>query len=171
MVAPVQPPPLPASVLQRVLTIARLDGLSVVGVAAAGSGLAAIMGDPTGTVVGGGVVLAGMLELAGVRSLKNGRVGGVDRLVASQLLLLALIWSYVGARLWQGTDTMVARLLTPDRLAQLAGWGVDTGRLLDLVHLTLPITYGVIVLATLAYQGGLALFYHRQRGAIRSALG
>lgn len=166
MVATPQPPPLPAIVFQRVLNIARIDGLSVVCVAFLGTLVAVIAGDPLGGVIGTGVVTAGVIELAGAKALKDGRMGGINALVSSQLMLLLLIWTYVGFRLWLGTDTMTARLLSPERLRQLAELGIDTGLLVDLFQRMLPITYGIIVVATLAYQGGLALFYHRQRATI-----
>lgn len=165
-----QPPPLPTDVLQRVVTIARLDGLSVVGIATLGVIVAAAMGDRTGTLIGAGVAAAGCVELAGVRALRQSRAGGVNALVASQLMLLLLIWSYVGLRLWSGTDAMINQVLTPERLARIARLGVDTRLLDELLRRTLPLTYGVIALATLGYQGGLALFYHHKRGAIRAAI-
>ncbi len=171
MAVPSQPPALPSDVLQRVVTIARLDGWSVVGIATVGTIVAAVMGDRTGALIGAGVAAAGGLELAGVRALGRGRAGGVNALVASQLMLLLLIWGYAGLRLWAGTDALVDQVLTPERVARIAGLGVDTRLLDELLRRTLPLTYGVIVLATLGYQGGLALFYHRKRGSIGTALG
>jgi hypothetical protein len=48
--------------------------------------------------------------------------------------------------------------------------GLDIATLLPLVRLVFRAIYITVILVTLIYQGGLALYYHRQRAAIREAL-
>ena len=165
-----RPPPLPPVVLQRVLVIASLDGKSVVALAGLGTIAAAVWGDVGATVAGGLIFAAGWLELRGVGLLRRRESRGVDLLVFSQLALLAVIWGYVAHRLVAGSSEVLDAVLTPERLHELARRGVDTDLLKTLIRRIMPVAYGAVALVSLAYQGGMAWFFHRQRRAIQAAL-
>lgn len=165
-----RPPPLPSATLKRVLAVAKLDGITVVSLAGLGMLVSVISGDTSGVVVAGLIVMAGAVELTGVRQLRRRRPTGLRLLVASQLMLLLCIWGYVALRLWAGADEMVDMALTPDRLNLLRQAGVDISLLKEMIHRMLPMAYGIIALATLGYQGGMAWYYQRQTNAIATAI-
>lgn len=162
------PPPLPPAVLQRVLSIAQLDGITVTVVAGLGLVVAGGMRDITGLSVAAMILLAGLIELLGVRKLRRRDLRGLNLLVRSQLLLLLVIWGYVGLQLLRGSGAILDTVLTPDRMHQLARLGVDSRQLKELIRQLLPMTYIVVALATLVYQGGLAWWYRRQRRIIQT---
>jgi hypothetical protein len=54
--------------------------------------------------------------------------------------------------------------------ALLAQADLDPAQLVPLVHLFFVVLYGSVMLATLIYQGGLAVYYRRRRAAIEAAL-
>lgn len=161
------PPFLPQEVLARVLRLARFDGLSVVAVAGSLALVAAIVGDRVGAVVGLLVAGAGAIELHGDSLLAHGDKRGIDWLVRSQLVLLTAILGYCALRLTHPDLTPLRRAVTDDMKEQLdmIGWSVD--QFLQLVY---RLTYVCVAFVTTLYQGGMAIYYWRQRRAVHEAL-
>lgn len=152
------------------MTIAKLDGLSVIMIAGLAAVISAAFGDLFGAVIGSLVCLAGFIELTGVKKLRQKNPGGINNLICSQLFLLLVIWCYVGIRLLTRDDSTTNALLTPERTGQLSQLGVDTHLLAKQLKLLIPLVYIVVALVTLAYQGGLAFFYYRKKASIEAAL-
>lgn len=170
------PPPLPPPApLRRVLAIARADGWSIVIVAGAGTLITLAQGAGWAATAGLLVLLAGLGELHGRRLLLQGRPVGVRWLAGAQLFLLAVILAYAWGRwrffdakaFWQELPALVQTQIDGQLLA--AGLIPDLDRPL-LLRLTNNLVCLVLAVVSLFYQGGLALYYTRQRPAIAAAL-
>jgi hypothetical protein len=156
--------------LQRVLTVSRLNGWSVVVISALGSLLALAMGDLLSALIGLLVLAAGLMEVRGHRQLQQRNPAGLILLVRSQLFLLAVMLVYCAGRLGSfDADTALASL-TPDMEVMLAEAGLDKSSLLPLVRTAFFALYSVVAAITLIYQGGLALFYRSKIKFVTQAL-
>lgn len=162
-----QPPLLPEETLARVLRLARLDGISVLAVATLFALMAALSGDFVGAVIGLLVAGAGAIELHGGTLLQHGEIRGVNWLVGSQLFLMLSIFVYCLLRLLHPDDALIRENITDEMKASLQniGWSVD-----EFLGFFNTLTYSVLALATLIYQGGMAFYYHRRREALQRAL-
>lgn len=161
------PPPLPEEIFQRVLRLARFDGWSMLIVAALFALLAALSGDRIGAAVGVLIAGVGLLELHGVTLLRHSDPRGLRWLVGSQFALMACVLGYCALRLAYPELTHLRAAVTDEMKTQLEviGWSVD--QFLVLVY---RLTYYAVALATVLYQGGMALYYLRRRAAVTLAL-
>jgi len=156
--------------LQRILTISRLNGWSVIVISALGSLLALAIGDLLSVFIGLLILAAGLMEIRGHRHLKRRNPAGLTLLVRSQLFLLAVMLVYCAGRLGSfDADTALASL-TPDMEVMLTEAGLDKSALLPLVRTAFFALYSVIAAITLIYQGGLALFYRSKAKSVAEAL-
>ncbi len=156
--------------LQRVLTVSRLNGWSVIVLSALGSLLVLAIGDLLSTLIGLLVLAAGLLEVHGHRQLQQRDPAGLTLLVRSQLFLLAVMLVYCAGRLGSfDADTALASL-TPDMEVILAEAGLDKSSLLPLVRTAFFALYSAVAAITLIYQGGLALFYRSKIKPVTEAL-
>ena len=156
--------------LQRLLTVSRLNGWSVIVISSLGSLLALAIGDLLSTLIGLLVLAAGLLEVRGHRQLQQRDPAGLTLLVRSQLFLLAVMLVYCAGRLGSfDADTALASL-TPDMEIILAEAGLDKSSLLPLVRTAFFALYSAVAAITLIYQGGLALFYRSKIKLVTEAL-
>jgi hypothetical protein len=171
----VVPPVLPEKTLQRVLAIARVDGWSIVIVAALSGLVTLLQGGWFGAATALLIVLAGAGELRGRHLLLRREMSGVNWLVGAQLFLLVVIWIYAWYRwryfdpaaIWSELPAFVRTEL--DRQMLVAGLdpALDRPPLLRMMNV---LVCAILAFVTLIYQGGLALYYLRQRDRIRQAL-
>ena len=161
------PPLLPEEIYQRVVRLARFDGLSIVVVTSVCAVLAASVGDRIGAGIGVLVAGAGAVELHGVSLLRHGDARGMTWLVNSQGLVMLSLLGYCALRLAHPQLEPLRATVTDDMKQQLEliGWSVD--HFLGLVY---RFTYFAVALATILYQGGMALYYFRRRGPVATAL-
>ena len=161
------PPLLPEEIFQRVLRVARFDGLSVLVVAGLFALLAAAMGDYVGAIIGVLVAGAGAIELHGVTLLRHGAPRGMRWLIGSQFFLMLSVLAYCALRLAHPELAPMRAAVTDEMKAQLEviGWSVE-----QFTGLVYRITYVAVAIATVIYQGGMAFYYQRRRGAVTSAL-
>lgn len=163
-----QPPPLlPEETFHRVVRVANFDGTSVLAVAGLLALLAASMGDYLGAATGLLVAAAGAIELHGVGLLRAGDGRGMNWLVASQPYLLAMIGGYCAYRLGSYDPALLRAAMNDEMRATIAQAGYAEDGFLRTVH---TLTYTVLALATLAYQGGMTIYYWRRRAAVVAAL-
>ena len=156
--------------LQRVLTVSRLNGWSVIVISSLGSLLALAIGDLLSALIGLLVFSAGLMEVRGHRQLQQRDPAGLILLVRSQLFLLAVMLVYCAGRLGSfDADTALASL-TPDMEVILAEAGLDKSSLLPLVRSAFFALYSAVAAITLIYQGGLALFYRSKIKPVTEAL-
>lgn len=169
------PPLLPEEVLNRVLRTARTNGLSIVLVAATAAILEAVRHDTFGAVIGLLAAGAGAMELHGASLLRWGAARGVDWLVRAELLLLTVLLGYCAFRL-SVVDLAEVRAAFQSALqfdgmrekwaeAQQLGLTED-----EYLHAVYRLTYLVLAIATLLYQGGMTLYYLRRRRSVARAL-
>ncbi len=161
------PPLLPEEIFQRVLRLARFDGLSVVVVASVCAVVAASMGDRIGAGIGVLVAGAGAVELHGVTLLRHSDARGMTWLVNSQCLIMLGMLGYCALRLAHPQLEPLRATVTDEMKQQLevVGWSVD--QFIDLVH---RLTYLAVSFATVVYQGGMAIYYYRRREAVATVL-
>lgn len=161
------PPLLPEEIYQRVLRLARFDGLSVLVIAGGFALLAASMGDYVGAAIGLLVAGAGAIELHGVTLLRHSEPRGMRWLIGSQFFLMFSVLSYCAVRLVHPELTPLRAAVTDEMRAQLEviGWNVE-----QFTKLVYRLTYLAVALATIVYQGGMAFYYQRRSAAVGLAL-
>ncbi len=165
-----RPPPLPAKVLARVLRVATFEGRTVL-VLAGGLALIEALGrDWYGAVVGSLVAGAGAVELHGAGLLRSGQARGLNWLVRSQLLLLNLILVYVAIQLILLHRHGLNGIFSPEMIDALKAGGVSANDFGLTLVVGMQRIYAAIAALTILYQGGMALYYHRQRAAVRQAI-
>jgi hypothetical protein len=171
-----QPPLLHAhEIFTRVVRIARFDGMSVLIVSGAFALLAAAIGDFRGAVIGVLIAGAGAMEMHGVGLLRHGDPGGMHWLVRSQIFLLITLLGYCALRLThpdleslhEGFKTAMHSPAMQQAWAMQESMGMTEDRFLRQVY---TLTYFSLAIATLIYQGGMAIFYVRRRDAVHQAL-
>lgn len=149
------------------LRVARFDGGSALVLGAIFALLAAAGGERAFAVIGLLAAGAGAVELHGAGLLRQGEPRGMNWLVGSQPLLLAVILAYCALRLW-----FVELPPVPDDLQGVFAinaqqWGLTLPEYQRLLN---RITLLVVALVALGFQGGMLIYYLRRRGAIAAAL-
>jgi hypothetical protein len=167
-----KPPPLPMEILARVTRVARFDGTSILAVSGSVALLSAAYRDVTGATVGLMVAAAGAIELHGVGLLRTYRISGVRWLVSAQVWLMGVILAYVAYRFArpdiEGFLQFVSAGPVADAFEQAATEAGETVR--QYIIDAFRAFYFAVGLLTVVYQGGMALYYLRRRGAIEVAL-
>ena len=149
------------------MRIARFDGLSVLGISGAVALMSAASRDVSGAIIGLLVAAAGAMELHGTTLLRVGRPRGMQWLVASQFYLMAVILAYAGMRLARPDISLLRKVVTPELSEQIqqAGMTID-----EFLYDFFKLVYLGVAIATLLYQGCMALYYIRRRAAVEAAL-
>jgi hypothetical protein len=170
------PPLLPTVIVDRMVRLARRDGAVVLVLSGTLAIASAAFGDYRGALVGVVIAGAGVFELHGATLLTARRTQGVNWLVWSQLYLLVAVLGYVWWRL-QAYDPEWMRqfaepmMRTPEMQAKLQESGATEADMLRMLRLVYHVSYAVVAILTVFYQGGMALHYHRRRAAVDAALG
>jgi hypothetical protein len=162
-----KPPLLPSERLRRLLRVAKLDGMSILGVAGAFALISAAARDVTGAVIGLLVAAAGAIELHGATLLRAANMKGMRWLVSSQLYLMAVMMTYCAYGLVR-PDIASWKQHLPEEFAdqvQQAGMTVYEA-LLGFLRMV----YIGVALVTLLYQGGMTIYYLRRRAVVAAAL-
>jgi len=151
-------PKTPEEQLQRILRIARTNGLSIVIIA--GLSVLISLGDWFGMAICLAAVCGGWLELSGRKQLLGGDAAGVRRMVKGELLVLAAVEIYCVVKLGQG--------MSPELREAIAG--LDMPELEPSFRSAFSATYIAVGLVTIVYQGGMARYYSRHAETVRVAL-
>jgi hypothetical protein len=161
------PPLLPEEAFARVLRLARFDGLGVLFVAGLFAILSALAGDRAGAIIGLLIAGAGAIELHGATLLVHGQSRGMRWLVISQLYLMVTILGYCEYRVLNVDLSLLRAAVTSEMKAQITsvGWTVD-----EFVQFAYRLTWFVLAVVTVLYQGGMAIYYVRRRKAVARAL-
>jgi hypothetical protein len=170
------PPLLPDEVLARVIRLSRTNGLSVVLVAGIAAILEAMQRDLFGAVIGLLAAGAGAMEVHGASLLRWGETRGMNWLIRAELLLLVVLLGYCAIRLTI-VDLTEMRAAFQSALefggmrekwaeAQRLGLTED-----ESLHAVYRLTYLILSIATLLYQGGMTIYYLRRRRSVARALG
>ncbi|MDR1281380.1 MAG: hypothetical protein LBK99_11235 [Opitutaceae bacterium] len=159
--------------LRRVLVVSALDGWSIALFAGACTLLSLAFAERVGVFVGTLVTAGGVIELLGNRRLKRGDAGGATALVGAQLVILGTIWVYAAVNLALFDEARLLGQLTAGGAgvsALLDQAGITTGDIRLLLRPAFFAFYLTVMLVTLFFQGGLALWYRNRRPAVRQAL-
>lgn len=132
--------------------------------------LAAIAHDAPGAAAGVLAAGAGAMELHGANRLNNGDANGMRWLVGSQLGLLAVVFGYIAARLLSLSPEMIDERIPAELAARFAEAGIPREEVPGFVQRVGRIAYTLLAVGSLAYQGGMALYFHRRRNVIRQVL-
>jgi hypothetical protein len=161
----------PNETLHRVMRIARLDGWSIAIFAGLCALVSLVTGDLVGAVVGLIVAAGGVVELRGLKKLtQHDAEGGMTLLIRAQLIVLGSIWCYALGKL-AGFDAETAMNgMTPDMKTMIDQVGLSTAEIVRLLRVTFYGMYATVLVVTLIYQGGLALYYRNRRETVREAL-
>jgi hypothetical protein len=174
------PPLLPEETLQRVLRVANLDGLSVMGIAGFLTLLSAAAGDYQGAGVGLLVTAAGAIELHGMGLLRAGEKRGMSWVIASQPYLFLVLTIYCVERIL-AYDPIAMR----EQMNAILGWLGNGSGDSDSVPQALAsgamftdqslkrnylLGYGLLIVGTLIFQGRMTFFYWQRRAAVAAAL-
>jgi len=165
-----QPPLLPATVLARLLRLAKLDGTLVLAIAGAFTLVAAAAGNRLEAVIGLLVAGAGAFELHGAGLLHGGEIRGLRWLVLSQLYLLVTVLLYVGLRLVSFDPALINLIMTDTLRQRYLDAGLTSAQIDQVVQLSYYLTYAIVGVLTIGYQGGMAVYYYRRRTAVAAAL-
>jgi hypothetical protein len=148
---------------QRVARVARWNGGSILVVAGLGALLSIVGADAAPALFAAIIAYAGWRELAAGRALT---APAGDATALRPVLVrceLAVLVAIVGYSLWRLATADVAaelaELPTAERELLASLTAGDMALLEQLFGLALKITYGTLMLVTLAYQGGLAWWY------------
>jgi len=160
------PPPLPHDRVARVLRVASIDGKLLLFIAGAFAILAAYTGDRVGAIVGCCAAGAGALELNGVGRIQNFIAEGVEQLIKSQLLLLAVILIYAAYQLTHFNPEEILSAVTPRMRERFMELGIGEDQYLPILRQTYQTLYVTVGVVSLFYQGGLALYYRRARPTV-----
>ncbi|HEX2854258.1 MAG TPA: hypothetical protein VHO24_13565 [Opitutaceae bacterium] len=161
------PPLLPEETLQRVLRVARVDGMSVLLIAGFLALASAAAGDYMGALIGLVIAAAGAIELHGDGLLRNGFPLGMKWLIGSQLYLMAVVLGYCAMRLTHVALPPIPDTLKPMIEMSAQQWKMATDDYLLMVY---RLSFRLLALLTFLYQGGMAFYYFRRRAAVAQAL-
>lgn len=156
-----KPPLTPEAQLQRVLRIAKTNGMSVVIIA--GLGFLISIGDWLGMAVGATVFYGGWTELKGRKQLEAGDAAGVRRLVQAQLIVLGAIEAYCLIKLGFDSNHGVSSELR----TAMSDMGIDMTEMEPSLRLAFYGTYSAVALITVVYQGGMARYYSRKASVVK----
>ncbi len=168
------PPLLPEETLRRVLRVANMEGMSVLAVAGFLTLVSAAAGDYQATAVGLLVAAAGAIELHGAGLLRAGEARGTQLLIFSQPYLMAILLLYCGWQLTHVDQELIAQL----KVATHRVYGDQTAEKIAAAGLTEPqyyrlmydMTFWAMAIATVAYQGGMTVYYVRRREPLVAAV-
>lgn len=162
-----QPPLLPEETLERVERLARFDGLSLLLLGAIFALPAAAVRDIPFAAIGLLAAGAGAIELHGVALLRRGDARGMGWIIASQPLLLAVVWSYGALRLMLFEPPPLPEAVAEMTKLGATQWGLPVDDYLRRVN---QIIVGSLAVIALLYQGGMTVYYVRRRAAVAAAL-
>jgi heme A synthase len=167
--------------LRRVLLISRLDGWSIVVIAALSLLLTLVLGELLGLGISLLVLTAGIMELRGRRALKRRDPDGMKLLVRAQMFLLIVILVYCARCLGSFDAGYLQEQLIPEMRQNLLLFGINfdevlkeadltVAEIVPLVHMMFLVLYGTLAFVSLLFQGGLALYYRSKTGLVIEAL-
>ncbi|MET0263241.1 MAG: hypothetical protein ABW223_10115 [Rariglobus sp.] len=164
-------PSIPAEkILSRVLFLSAMDGWSITITAGLCTVVSVLFGQWIGLLVGGLVTAAGVTELRGRRRLLRNDSSGMGYLIGSQLLILVTMWSYSISNLGTYNEAKILAQFTPEARRALGQYGLSVSDIQPVLKNAFFGLYFAVIAFTLLCQGGLALYYRRQKPAVTAAL-
>lgn len=160
----------PEQIVKRILRISGINGWCVTVAAGLSTLVSLAMTDLIAGLTGAIVAAGGITELRGRKALLQGDAAGMRKLFLAQLIVLAMIWSYAVTQLLTFDAASLVAALPEEIFAMVAEAGIDSDTLRRMIAIIHTATYGVLILATLIYQGGLALYYRHRAPLVAAVL-
>ena len=110
-------------------------------------------------ILGGALVAAGMIERRGAGALERGEPGAATTLSRTELALCAAIVGYAALRM---TVFPSASLSDPALLGDTLG--LDAAEMEEMARSVSQVLYGSVAIASVLYQGGIAMYFRRFGG-------
>jgi hypothetical protein len=120
-------------------------------------------GDLSALVAGSALVAVGLFERRQAKALCGAAVDAPRRLAAAEISLLAAIVAYGLYKVVNPTSVGQAEAL-------LSGMNALDSDMESLIGTASAIVYGLLIAVALAYQGGMALYFLRQRAPVERYL-
>lgn len=160
------PPLLPSETLARVLRVAKFDGTTVFALSALFAVMAATAGEMRFAVIGLLAAGAGAIELHGAGLLGHGDRRGINWLIASQPVLLAIIYIYCALRLshFELPPIPESRQVEFDQAASQLGMSTD-----EFLRTVYRFTIQAVAVVATLFQGWMLVYYLRRRQAVIQA--
>ena len=162
-----QPPLLPEVTLDRVVRLARFDGLSILVLGTLFAISAAAAKDVPFAAIGLLAAGAGAVELHGIALLRQFEPRGMNWLIASQPFLFIVILAYCFVR-----ATHFEMPPVPDRFRELLEMSAQQWKmsLEDYFQMINTVTAIAVSVVSFFYQGAMTIYYWRRRAAVQRAL-
>lgn len=160
----------PGQIVNRILRISAINGWCVTVAAGLGALVSLAMTDPIAGITGAMVAAGGIMELRGRKALLRRDATGMRKLFLAQLIVLAMIWTYAVTQLLTFDAATLVAALPEEIFAVVADAGIDSETLRRMITIIHTATYGVLILATLIYQGGLAIYYRHRTPLVVAVL-
>lgn len=157
--------------LRSVLSISAVDGWSLLLFGGAGTVASLAMVSWIGCVIGALVASAGLLELRGRARIKLGDSKGFNAMITAQLIVLVTLCTYAASKLLNYDEAAVTTAIMPRLEEALARQGVSPADfdLHAMIRAVYFATYFAVIVATVLFQGGLALLYNSRRKRFEAA--
>jgi len=155
------------------MVVAAVDGWGILIVAGGAGLLSLVLAEWTGVLVCLLACVAGWVELQGRSLLATDPERGYAWLRGSQLWLLTVIVGYATWMLWRGVpEALTARMLALPQMDAIL-YAADSGQAFftTLVERVFRLTYGLLIVVSCLYQGGMWWYYRRaqQREVVRTS--
>lgn len=161
----------PENILRRITRLSAINGWSITVVAGLGGLISLAFADWIGAITGIVVALGGATELRGRRRILARDASGVRLLVLAQGIVLGMLWVYAITQLVRFDAAALLAGLPPEVQTMFDEAGYDRASVQQLLFIANLALYAAVMLASLIYQGGLALYYRHRAPTVAEALG
>lgn len=150
---------------------ARVSAITIFIVGVSALPFTLVLFDPFTLLVVAGVCAIGVLEWIGAGKMRRGEVSAAAFLGRNQLIFLALIIVYCVGQMIQLSSSDVGAMLgagDASDAAALGQAGIDVQGLTGLVQAGMYLVYGLVILLSVGFQGGLALYYFTRKSRLQA---
>lgn len=160
----------PTEILHRIIRLSGINGWCVTVAAGLGTLVSLALADVIAAFTGAVVTLGGITELRGRHALLRGDLRGIRLLFLAQLLVLLMILVYAITQLLTFDAAALVARLPSEVHTMLQDAAMDVASLKQLLTLAHTIAYSAVILASVIYQGGLAIYYRHRAPVIAMGL-
>jgi len=162
------PPPLPSEILSRVIRIAGLDGRIVLWSSGIFALLSAAAHSALGAIIGLAAAGTGAIEVHGASMLARTDARGISWTIRAQLLLLLTILAYCVACILSFDASFFRDQPRFNQFIAQNNLSADQG--IEVLQDAWVVGYILVAIVSVIYQGGMAIYYARNRRVILQAM-
>lgn len=160
----------PDQIVNRILRLSGINGWCVTVAAGLGALVSFVLMDVIAAITGAIVAAGGITELRGRKALLRGDATGMRKLFLAQLIVLAMVWTYAVTQLLTFDAAALIAGLPADVHTMIADAAIDPDTLRQMLTIANLAVYGALIVATLIYQGGLAIYYRHRAPLVAAVL-